>query len=151
MDTVTYPEPRVAHFIMQHFVPVRVRVKENRGLVDDFLVSWTPNVVVTDDRGRVHDRVEGYLPSEDFVAHLALGAGQYLLNRGQFAPAAERFEEVAQRHTGSDAGAQALYWLGVARYKPTHDPAQLRSIWQRLAREYPASEWTRRTEIPSKG
>ena len=48
------------------------------------------------------------------------------------------------------AGAEALYWLGVAHYKQAHDPAQLRPSWQRLAQEYPHSEWARRTQIPSK-
>ena len=149
MDTVTYPEPRVAHFLGLHFIPVKVRVKENRELVENYLVSWTPHVVLADDHGRVHDRVEGYLPPEDFLARLALGVGRYLLNRKQLAQAAERFEEVAQRHSGSEAGAESLYWLGVARYKQAHDPAQLRPSWQRLAQEYPTSPWTRRTQIPS--
>src|SRR5262249_58538059 len=99
------------------FMPVKVRVKESRDLVEQYLVSWTPNVVLTDDHGRIHDRVVGYLPPEDFLARLALGVGRYLLNNKQFAQAAERFEEVAQRHQGSDAGAEALYWLGVARHK----------------------------------
>ena len=44
-----------------------------------------------------------------------------------------------------------LYWLGIARYKDGHDPAQLRQRWQTLAQEYPKSEWTLRTRIPDKG
>jgi hypothetical protein len=55
---------------------------------------------------------------------------------------------VARRHSGTDAGADALYWLGVARYKQSHDPAQLRPIWQRLAKQHPDSEWAMRTRIP---
>lgn len=149
MDTVTYPDPRVAGFLERHFIPVKVHVKESRDLIEQYLVSWTPNVVLADDHGRVHDRVEGYLPPEDFLARLALGAGRYLLNSKRFAQAAERFEEVAQRHQGSDAGAEALYWLGVACYKQSHDAAQLRPSWQRLAQEYPNSAWTHRTQIPA--
>lgn len=71
-----------------------------------------------------------------------------MLDRRQFAEAAERFEEVAERHSGTDAGAQALYWLGVARYKQSKDAAQLRPSWQRLVRDYPRSDWARRTKIP---
>lgn len=149
MDTVTYPEPRVAHFLNQYFIPVKVRIKEDPKLAGQYLVSWTPNVVLADAQGRIHHRVDGYLPPEDFLACLALGVGRYLLNRERFAQAAERFEEVAQRHQGSDAGAEALYWLGVARYKQSDDVAQLRPSWQRLAREYPNSAWTRRSQIPA--
>ena len=150
MDTVTYPEPRVAAFIAGHFIPARLRVKDNQELVQEYLVGWTPNVVITDDLGKVHYRVEGYLPPDEFLAHLSLGIGKYWLNRKQFDQARERFDEVARRHARTDAGAEALYWLGVAQYKHSHDPAQLRPSWQRLAHEYPNSEWTQRTRIPGK-
>ena len=148
MDTVTYPDSRVAQFLVNHFLPARVTVKQNPGLVEQYLVGWTPNVVIIDDREKIHYRVEGYLPPEEFVAHLSLAIGKYWLNRKQFDRAGDRFDEVARRHSGTDAGAEALYWLGVARYKPSHDPAQLRPIWQRLAEQHPKSEWAKRTRIP---
>jgi tetratricopeptide (TPR) repeat protein len=150
MDTVTYPDPRVAQFITNHFIPARVMVKQNPRLVEDYLVSWTPNVVLADDQGKVHYRLEGYLPPEAFLAHLSLGQGKFWLQRKQFAQAQERFDEVARRHAGTDAGAEALYWLGVAHYKQSHDPAQLRPSWQQLVQQYPKSEWTERSRIPRK-
>jgi tetratricopeptide (TPR) repeat protein len=149
MDTVTYPDPCVAHFLAQHFVPVKIPIKENPQLAEEYLVTWTPHVVVADEKGHVHYRVEGYFPPEEFLAQLSLGIGKYRLERKQFDRAAERFEEVAARHAGSDAGAEALYWLGVARYKAARDISQLRPHWDQLARQYPGSEWTRRTKIPS--
>jgi len=151
MDTVTYPDPRVAQFLAGHFIPARVRVKESPRLVEEYVVSWTPNVIIADGQGKVHYRVEGYLPPEAFVAHLSLAVGKYRLNRKQFEQGRERFEEVARRHQGTDAGAEALYWLGVAQYKQSHDAAQLRPSWQRLAQEYPKSDWAQRTHIPGKG
>jgi hypothetical protein len=150
MDTVTYPDARVASFLTHHFIPVKVSVKENARLLEDYLVSWTPNILVVDEKSRVHYRIEGYLPPEDFVAYLSLGIGKYWLNHKQFAKAGERFEEVSQRHAGTDMAAEAHYWIGVARYKQAHDPAQLRPWWQKLAQEYPRSEWAKRTNIPSK-
>jgi hypothetical protein len=150
MDTVTYPDSRVAQFVVHHFLPVKLSVKENQRLVEDYLVSWTPHTVIVDEKGLVHFRVEGYLPPEDFVAYLSLGIGKYWLNRRQFAKAGERFQEVSQRHAGTDVGAEALYWLGVARYKQARDPSQLRPSWQKLAQDYPHSEWAKRTNIPGK-
>src|SRR6266542_2115751 len=143
MDTVTYPDHRVAHFIEEHFIPARVRTKDNPQLLKEYFVTWTPNVVVTDEQGKVHYRVEGFLPPEEFVARLSLGAGKYYLDHDEFDRAAERFEEVAERHRGTEAGAEGLYWLGVARYKKAHDKAQLRPSWERLAQEYPDSDWTK--------
>src|SRR5437870_5727003 len=149
MDTVTYPDPRVAEFMEKHVAPVRVVVRENRELANDYLVSWTPNVVIADDRGRVHYRIEGYLPPMEFVARLSLGVGKFDLNFAKLAEAARRFEEVARRHAKTDAGAEALYWLGVARFKGSHNAADLKSAWEQLAREYPASEWAVRTRVPA--
>jgi hypothetical protein len=149
MDTVTYPDSRVVQFIAGRFIPARVTVKQNPRVVEEYFVSWTPNVVIADEQGKIHYRVEGYLPPEEFMAHLSLGIGKYWLHRKQFAPARERFDEVSLRHAGTDAGAEALYWLGVVQYKLSHDPAQLRPSWQKLAQERPDSEWTKRTRIPS--
>jgi uncharacterized protein YyaL (SSP411 family) len=148
MDTVTYPDQRVADFVERHFVPARVKVKEKPELAKEYLVSWTPNVVITDSSGEVHYRVEGYLEPDEFIGHIALGLGKYHLDREDFAEAARRFDEVAERHRGTNAGAEALYWRGVAEYKQSHDAAQLRPSWQRLAIEFPDSEWTKRTRIP---
>ena len=150
MDTVTYPDERVASFVRQHFIPAKVNVREQPDVAARHDVIWTPNVVIGDDSGKAAYRVEGYLPPEDFVAQLALGLGRYQLERQQYARAAHHFEEVARRHQGSDAAAQALYWLGVARYKESKDPGQLRPSWDRLVREYPASEWARRANVPKK-
>ena len=107
-------------------------------------------MVIADEGGKVHYRVEGYCGPEDFVARLSLGMGRFWLNRREFHLARERFEEVAQRHAGTEAGAEALYWQGVAHYKESRDAAQLRASWQKLAEDYPHSEWTRRTQIPAK-
>jgi len=150
MDTVTYPDPRVADFIEKLVVPVRIVIRDNRDLANEYLVSWTPNVVIADERGRVHFRIEGYLPPVEFVARLSLGVGKFDLNRGKFNDAAARFEEVSRRHAKTDAGAEALYWLAVTHFKKDHNVADLKSGWEQLAREYPDSEWTVRTKIPHK-
>ena len=150
MDTVTYPDKRVASYIGQHFVPVKVHVKEKPDIATSYEVSWTPNVVVADEGGKARSRIEGYLPPEDFLAQLALGLGRYELDRQQFDKALHHFEEVSQRHKGSEAGAQALYWLGVAQYKQSKDPARLRPSWDKLMKDYPNSEWAKRANVPKK-
>jgi tetratricopeptide (TPR) repeat protein len=151
MDTVTYPDRRVADYIKQHFVPFKVNVREKPDVAAAFDVVWTPNVVVADEAGKVHYRIEGYLPPEDFIAQLALGLGRYQFDRSQFAGAIHHFEEVTKRHAGTDAAAQALYWLGVASYKKSNDPGQLRPSWERLVKEYPKSEWAKKANVPAKG
>jgi uncharacterized protein YyaL (SSP411 family) len=150
MDTVTYPDERVSSYAARHFVPVKVMVKEKPDIAAAYDVIWTPNVVVSDETGKSYYRIEGYLPPEEFTAQLALAMGRYQLERQQFAQATHHFQEVAERHRGSDAGAQALYWLGVAQYKSSKDPAQLRPSWEKLIRDYPNSEWAKRANVPKK-
>jgi Thioredoxin-like domain/Tetratricopeptide repeat len=148
MENETYPDPRVVEYLDGHFVPVRLMVRDKQAVATEYLVSWTPNIVIADRRGRVHHRIEGFLPPTDFIAQLSLGEGKYFLNLLRYRDAAARFEEVAERHSGSEAAAQALYWLGVARFKESHDAADLQTSWQRVAHEYPESEWAQRTRIP---
>ena len=148
MDTVTYPDAKVTEFIEQHFSAARVRTKDNPQLLKEYSVSWTPNVVITDTDGTVHYRVEGFLQPHEFLARLSLGAGKFYLDHDRYDDAARRFEEVGERHAGSEAGAEGLYWLGVARFKKDHDKSQLQTSWQRLAQDYPDSVWTQRSKIP---
>ena len=80
-------------------------------------------------------QVEGYLPPDDFIAHLSLGAGKFLLNREEFGRGGRPVRRGRPAARRTDAGAEALYWLAsVARYKTAHDPAQLRAGWDRLTR-----------------
>src|SRR5262249_42967292 len=102
MDTVTYPDPDVAEFLHQHFIPVRGKIKEQSRLAEEYLVRWTPCIVFSDETGKVHSRIEGFLPPEAFLAQLSLSAGRFWLDRGQFDKGRERFEEVAHRHQGSE-------------------------------------------------
>jgi len=81
------------------------------------------------------------------MAELSLGLGRVLIFRKDADAAIERFEKVLERHPAGDHAAEATYWLGVAEYKASHDPERLRARWARLAREFPASSWARRTEL----
>jgi tetratricopeptide (TPR) repeat protein len=149
MDTVTYPDLGVAQLVQEHFVPLKVNVKQDSRLAEEYLVNWTPAVLIADEQGKHHYRSEGYFAPQDFMPRLSLGLGRYWLDRRQYARARERFEEVAKRHTGSEAGAEALYWLGVASYKESQDPAQLQPSWQKLIKENPNSDWSRRAQVPA--
>jgi hypothetical protein len=148
MDTVTYPDPHVVAFVEQYCVPVRIQVKEHKTLARDFLVSWTPNLVLVDDRNRVHHRLEGYFDPLACLAQLSIGVGKFRLNDARYIEAAERFAAVSARHQDTESGAEALYWLGVSRYRETHDKAVLAAEWKRLATTHSLSPWAERTRLP---
>jgi hypothetical protein len=149
MDTVTYPDPQVAALITENFVPVKLKVKEHPELVHEFVVIWTPHVVLLDGEGRLIQRLEGWFAPQAFHAQLSLGLGKGSFAVGRFDGAASRFETVIAQDPHTESAAEALYWLGAARYRQSHEPADLLTEWKRLQSEAPYSPWADRSRVPA--
>jgi len=130
MDTGTYLHPEVMAFLRRYFVPVRVVRAQQPGTV-----GWAPAIVVGDGERGPHYRVDGFESPADFIAQLGLGLGRYRFDRHEFAAAIGHFEEVADRHEGTQAAAQALFWLGIARFKQSTESARPPSSGAELRRE----------------
>jgi hypothetical protein len=146
-----YPDPHVVQFIREHFVPVRVHVKQQpdafKQLGERFAAQWTPTTLVIDDAGTERHRIEGFLPAHDFIGQLALGLGHSAFARGEFVEAESRFREVLERHADSDAGAEAQYWAGVARYKGTNDPGALEATAAAFRQRFQDSTWAKKASV----
>ena len=146
-----YPDSRVAQFVTEHFLPVRVHARQQRDefkrLGERFDAQWTPTILVIDPSGKERHRIEGFLPADDFIAQLALGRGHAMFGRGEFAEAARQFEEVMQRHPQTDAAPEARYWLGVSRYKETDDAAPLAETARDMQKRYPDSTWAKKASV----
>jgi thioredoxin-like negative regulator of GroEL len=149
MDTVTYPDPQVAALITGSFVPVKLTVKEHPELVHEFVVTWTPHVVLLDGEGRLIQRLEGWFTPQVLHAQLGLGLGKGELAAERYDEAAARFEAVVAQHPHTESAAEALYWLGAARYRRSHEPADLLTEWKRLQAEAPYSPWADRSRVPA--
>ena len=146
-----YTDPRVADFIRDHFVPVRVHVKaqadEYKRLSAQYSAQWTPTILIIDTDGQERHRIEGFLPADDFLAQLALGLAHTEFARGDFAAAERRFRTVLERHAASDVAPEALYWAGVAHYKATGDPAALKETAGAFSKRYPQSTWAKKASV----
>jgi hypothetical protein len=146
-----YRDDHVIHFVSEHFVPVEVHVKHHAGeyrrLGDRFGVQWTPTLLVIDGAGQERHRIEGFLPAHDLIGQLALGLGHSAFTAGDYAEAQRRFEEILDRHADSDAGPEALYWMGVAKYKATNDPSALTETAASFARRFQASTWAKKASV----
>ena len=146
-----YPDERIARFITDNFIPARVHVRDQ---ADDFLrfgqrynAQWTPTILELDPDGVERHRIEGFLPTDDFLAQLMLGVGHMAFKRGGFAEAERRFREVVDRLPHSDAAAEALYWAGVSRYKKTGDASALGETARAFAQQYTESPWAKKASI----
>jgi hypothetical protein len=146
MNTGPYSDQRVQQYIQEEFIPLKSQCFwDNRtDLMKRFDVAWTPTLLVLDPTGREHRRVIGFVPSDDFLAHLKLGKGMTFFNRFRFAEAGAEFNAVIEQHPGAGAAPEAVFFLGVAGYWKSHDPTSLRRAYDTLIEKYPASEWTRR-------
>jgi TolA-binding protein len=88
----------------------------------------------------------GYLPPEDFMASFKLGIGRLHFEREAYDKAIGEMEQLLEEFPGNDTCAEAVYWLGVSKYKDTGDPAFLKKAYETLKSEYPKSEWTRKAQ-----
>ena len=124
-----YPDEQVVQFVSQHFIPVRIHVRQQadewKRIGGRYSVQWTPTILTVDSSGEERDRVEGYLPADGLLAQLELGGAQAAFGSGRFDEAETRFRDLVQHHPNTDAAPEAFYWEGVSRYKATNNPSAL--------------------------
>ncbi len=146
-----YPDERVARFITENFIPARVHVREQpedfRRLGERFGAEWTPTILILDPEGTERHRIEGFLPTDDFIAQLAVGRARLDFSAGRFADSERRFREVVARHPDTDTAAEALYWAGVARYKATDDAAALKETGRAFQERYQSTTWAKKASV----
>lgn len=146
MDTVTYPHERVADFIQKNFIPVKIARHEL--LEQIYRVPWTPTVLILDAEGRERCREVGYLPPEDFLAHMNGALGRAVFDEKDFSTAAQFFQTVVDQFTSSEIVPEALYFLGLARSKMSGGSNDdRRAIWKRLMEKYPKSDWAKKVSV----
>lgn len=145
MGAVTYPDERVAKFISLNFVPVQIQTS-NQSMMQRFSVSWTPTLLVLDADGREHYRAVGFFAPEDMIATFLTAKGRWALDTDQLPEARALFEEVISCYSDKDAAAEALFFLGVAKYKMSHDPKPLRETYDELHAKFPQSTWAKQAD-----
>lgn len=143
MGAVTYPNEKVVKFVDYNFVPVQIEVS-NTALVNEFKVTWTPTIIVLDADGNEVHRVVGFLPPEEFIPTFMVAKGKWYFNAEQHPEAQGMFDEALTNYPDSAAAPEAVFFLGVSRYKMTHDPKPLRESFDTLTAKFPGSEWTKR-------
>jgi TolA-binding protein len=146
-----YTDPRVASFVTDNFIPVRVHVKRNadeyKRLSAKYNAQWTPTILILDSDGNERHRIEGFLPADDFLAQLELGAAHAAFARHDFADAEQRFRATVDRHANDEVAAEALYWTGVARYKATGDAAALKDTARAFGQQYSGTTWAKKASV----
>ena len=143
MGAVTYPDEKVVKFVDYNFVPVQIETS-NTALVEQFKVKWTPAIFVLDADGNEVHQVVGFLPPEEFIPTFMVAKGKWYFNADQHPEAQGMFDEALRGYPESAAAAAAVFFLGVSRYKMSHNPKPLREAYETLIAKFPGSEWAKR-------
>ena len=131
----------------KNFVPLQVDFNKNKALVSRYSIKWTPTVSILDADGDEYHRFVGYLPPQDFIGQILLGRGKAEFELDDLEQAMQSFQEVLVQYPKTDAAPEAQYYLGVTKYKASHDPKELKLGLEVLKKDYPNSEWTKKAEV----
>jgi hypothetical protein len=140
-----YPDPKVAGFVTDNFIPARAHVKENQAAFERFNAQWTPTIVILDPKGTERHRIEGFLPADDFLAQLRLGLAHAARLGGNFADAEKRYRELSEG--SDDVAAESLYWAGVSKYKATNDAGALGETAGAFKERFADSPWAKKASV----
>ncbi len=143
MDAVTYPNPSVIEFVQKRMVPLRVSYNA-QPLAKDFNIQWTPTLITLDFEGKEHHRTVGFLPPQELIPSLMLGIAKCHFDAERFEDAGAILYKLLAEYPQRDSAAEAIYLCGVSRYKKTHEAKALKEAYERLQKDYPTSEWTKR-------
>ena len=138
-------------FVSDNFLPARVHVKDDSALFqqygEKYNAQWTPTILELDADGTERHRIEGFLPTDEFLAQLMLGRAQIAFGQQKWEEAERRFREIVEKFPDTDAAPEALYWAGVAPYKATHDNASLKKTAQAFNERYQDSTWAKKASV----
>ena len=126
---------------------MKFHIRERKDMFDRFRVQWTPTQLVVDADGNEIHRIEGFLPTEDFLVQLEMGRARADFSARRYREAERRFHAIVDHHSGSTWAPEARYWDGVSDYKATNDSKPLRETAVALRERWPDSEWTRKASV----
>jgi hypothetical protein len=144
LESATYSDGRLLAELSAWCVPVKSDTSGIGVLAKRFAVDWTPSILFLDPQERVHHRFVGFLPADDFMAHLHFARARIWQAQGLHDQAFTKYRMVTDRYQKSPLAPEAMYWSAVCKYKQTNKREDLVSGWKRLAMQYPNSEWGRR-------
>jgi uncharacterized protein YyaL (SSP411 family) len=148
-----YSDDRVAKFVHENFIPVKIHIKEQPQVFKRFDALWTPTLLVLDPQGVERHRIEGFLASTEFLAQLELGLARSAFANQKFEAAEKQYRSLAKRGLEGDVAPEAIYWAGVSHYKASGDGTALGEAQKALEKQFPDSVWARKASVwkPAEG
>jgi len=146
-----YPDPKVVRYITEHLEPVRVHVRDQKDeykrLSERYNAQWTPTILIVDSDGAERHRIEGFLPTDEFLSQVELGLAKVAFQRQNFAEAERLYRELVEKFPSTDAAPEALYWAGVSKYKGTGDGSALGATAKAFRERYQDTTWAKKASV----
>jgi hypothetical protein len=142
-----YTNDRVARFINDNFIPVKLHISERRDVFERFGAQWTPTLIILDQDAKERYRFEGFLPADDFLAELHLGLAKVAFAREDYATAEKYFRAIVEYFPNSHVAPEAQYWAGVAKYKASGDASALAETAEAFRKRYSDSSWAKKASV----
>ena len=92
-------------------------------------------------------RIEGYLPNDEFRAHLELGLARVAFMKKKWADAEALYQDILKHYAKTGAAPEAQYWAGVSHYKATQDHTALGRAAQQFKERYQESVWAKKASV----
>jgi len=147
METVTLVDPTVASIINEHFIPLKLNIREAGKLAHQYHAIWTPNFRVLDVRANAIYQNVGWLPPSEFAPFLLMGLGHFYFDRKRYTEASEVFMLLPDRYPRSGYLPECRFYLAVSRYMESGDHDKLEEEWEAFYTRNPDSLWALRTRI----
>jgi len=142
MGTVTYPDLKVVEFVEENLIPLQLQADSE--IAEDFIIRWTPTLIILDTNSKEHSRTIGYIAPEEFIPAILLGIAKMHFDLRQFESAIQCLEKIVSAYPWSFAAPEAVYYRAVCGYKTTHEAGPLKKAYEDIAKEYPYNEWVKR-------
>lgn len=138
---MTYPNAAVTDYINKNFIPLQINTQSNSDLLNKYRIFWTPTILILDSDGTEYYRLNGFLPSDEFIPQLEFGLGKMTLEKHDYKKSSTKLKSVVDTYPKSGIAPEAQYWFGVSEYKATHNVDALLNAWRKIMKDYPNSIW----------
>ncbi len=145
LDRETFSDESVQYAIATRFIPVKLRLFQDRAFTRDNQVFWTPTILFADRSGRVRYTSVNYLPAPEFLDILDIGEAMVLMRWKGYDEAIALLAALEYRSPNGPLTAEAIYWRGTAAYfRDGKSSSSANSEWAELLHRFPDSIWAMR-------